>query len=603
LSDVKYLSVDDIVPKDFLKNPSSVIVEAGNGQGKTHAAAEYTVSMQKVRIFDRIYVLEYSQKSAENVVNKILKLGGWAVHHVGLEKFCPFYDKMKEYIGSGIPANMFCFECPLFKDKSRIAYLEVVQELQNSQGSVIRPKIVQRGLTKGSKFCTHPIIRSYILDPAHELDRRVSLKEIPIIVVPGQLFLNHGVIGRWSDFGRRQKKDRKTLLIIDEADALFYSALKTEVSILAITQDDYKILQQFSAKTRPLPALLDIYKNIVEILEKIHRNRNRFDKEDVSKIERLLISADPLIRSFMRRKKEIIKFVIQNKVKTSVFRAVLTIDELKHIESLKVVLKTLEEINTGFILYDYDYALRLFFDNSYPWRHFWKIVLSATFPSEKLIESEFVSAKTKRLLGRIERRSKTYENVYVGSIRIFDDVEGMLNRNKEIEYSLARIIRAVKHAVTRYKESFKEEPRGVSLWLGNSTQLKKFVNILEAHKIKLVKKRSYALFRIGNMPVFCSYCGSAIARGIDLNEYDISIVVGPLLRPPRPTGALDVLDFSRGVSEAVQSAMRIVRSPRPDRPKMIIVEKHMATSFYSAFYPNWFKELFLSSRIKIEENS
>jgi len=597
-----YLTVEDIVPPDFLNSPRSIVIEAGNGQGKTHAAAEYAVSMQKVRIFDRIYVLEYSQKSAENVVNKILKLGGWAVHHVGLEKFCPFYKQMKAYIEAGIPANLFCYTCPFFNNKSRIAYLEVTQNLQNPFGKVIKPEIVQRGLSKNSKYCTHPVVRAYILDPAHEIDRRVSIPETPIIVVAGQLFLNHGVIGRWWEFGKRQRKERKTLLIIDEADTLFYSALKTEVPALDITQDDYKILQQFSPKTRPLPALLDIYRNIVEILEKIHRNRNRFNNEDVAKIERLLISADPLIRSFSRRKKEIAKYVIQNKVKTNVFRVALTIDELKHIESLGVVLKTLEETNTDFVLYDYDYALHLFFDNSYPWRHFWKIVLSATFPSEKLIESEFVSAKTKRLLERIERRSKTYENVYTSTIRIFDDIEGVLNRNREIEYSLAKIIKAVKLAVSKYKEVFKVEPK-VCLWFGNSTQMNKFVSKLAENKIKIVKKRSYAFFRLGNIPIFCSYCGSSISRGIDLNDYDISIVVGPLLRSPRHSGVLDILDFSRGISEAVQSAMRIVRSPRPDRPKMIIVEKHMATSFYSAFYPNWFKELFLSSRIKIEENS
>ncbi len=596
----RYLTIEDIVPDDFLKKPRAVVVEAGNGQGKTHSTMDYAVRLQKLRIFDRIYVLEYSQKSAENACKKIVDFGGWCIHHIGLEKFCPFYNKLKEYIKQGIPATLFCYQCPYFKNKSRRAYLHVTQELQNYTPRAIKPQVFSYGLYRDDKICTHPILRAYILDPAHEIDRKIQLLETPIIVVPGQLFLNHGVIGRWFSFSRRQRRKRKTLLIIDEADALFYSALKTEIPIINNRKEDYDLLDMFRPKTRPLPKLLDVYNNILSIIEKIHRNRNRFEKEDVDYIKQELEKADTLIRSFNRRKKQIVKYVLDNRIKTNVFRVVMTLEELQHIENLDLVLKTLESHNNKYVLYDYDYAIKLFFDTSYPWRHFWKIVLSATFPTEKLVESSYVSTNSKKVLMRVERRSSRYENVYVSTARIFDDIEGVLNRNKEIEYSIPNIIKGIRESVEAYEKNFKTKPRGICLWFGNSTQLRKFVSSLSKLGVKIRRKRKYVLFYYKGIPIFCSYCGSAISRGIDMDKYDISIIVGPLLRPPRPSGVLDIIDFSRGIAEAVQSGMRIVRSPKPKQPKLIIVEKHMATSFYAFFYPEWFKELFRSSKISLD---
>jgi len=597
----KYLTIEEIIPKDFLRHPQSVLGEFGNGQGKTHAAVEYAVRLQRIGIFDRIYILQYSQRGCDNVVSKVLRFGGWCIRHIGLEKFCPFFNQMQSYIATGIPANYFCYECQYFKNRSRSAYLQVVNEFQHLSAKAIEPKIYSSGGLSQRRVCTHPILRAYILDPASDLDRKIGITTTPIIVMPGQLFLNHKIIGKWREFSRRQRKPRKTLLIIDEGDSLFYSSLRTEIPILSPTQDDYNILKMFSPKSRRLEHILDYYADIIKILEKIYRSGSRPEGGDVKALQSILQKCDVLIRSFNRRKKQIFQHVIINKVKSNVFRIVESLEEISHIESPEIVLRTLEEDNNTYIMYDYDYGIKLFFDAEYPWKWFWKVVLSATLPADKIIESNFISDHSKRLLMLVRRRTRTYENVFVGTVKIFEDVEGILNRNKEIEYSIPRILEAIKKSAEAYERAFGQQPSGICLWFGNSKQLKTFISKLEAMKVKIYKKKRYAIFYYRKIPIFCSYCGSPIARGVDLDKYDISIVVGPLLRPPRQSGLLDIIDFGRGVAEEIQSAMRIVRSPRPAKPKIILLEKHMTTSFYAYFYPSWFKQLFLSNKIKIEE--
>ena len=67
-----YFKLEDILPLDFMQRPQAVIVESGNGTGKTHSSCELAVYAQKLKLFDRIYILEYSKKGCESVDKKIL---------------------------------------------------------------------------------------------------------------------------------------------------------------------------------------------------------------------------------------------------------------------------------------------------------------------------------------------------------------------------------------------------------------------------------------------------------------------------------------------------------------------------------------------------
>ncbi len=596
-----YLHFEDYIPADFLSEPQSLIVEVGNGFGKTHSAIEYSVMIQKFGYFDRIYILEYSQKGCENVVNKIKDLGGFCFWHIGVEKFCPYFGKMKEFLEMGIPAGYFCYLCPLFRGKSRRIFLYLREKIENENVQVIKPEIVKETLLAKERFCTHLILRSFLLDPSFKLDKEIGLKWTPIFVVPGQLFLNHGCIGRWYKFSKRQKKERKTLFIIDESDSLFYHSLVTEIPILEPLDVDKEILEEFSPKRRDLSLIIDYYLQLIEKLKEIYVRRGLVSKEDINRIERIREEVQTYLRSFERRKKEIIKYVIENKVKTNVFRIVKVLDEITHIENIGYALQTLEKEDKEekFILQDFDYGIRLMLDNEYPWRFVWKINLSATFPTFKSVESRFLSLRSKQVLSKIKRSTKIYENVYCSSITIFDKDSGILNRNKEIRYNIPRILKGIKEVVSAYEEKFEKRPRGIILWFGNSKQMKTFIETLKRSRIPIKKEGSIFLLYYKKIPILINYCGSKISRGIDLDTYDISIIIGPLLRPPRRVGFLDVLDFARSIAEAIQSAMRIVRSPSPAVPKLVVIESSMTTYFYSHFYPEWFKKIFNTNYIEI----
>ena len=594
-----YLTILDIVTKDFLHKPQAVIVESGNGTGKTHSAVEYAVELQKLGVFDRIYIAQYSQKGAENVINKIRKFGGWAVWHVGFERHCPLHSQVQDLIKMGIPPSYICYQCKYFRGRSKAAFTMFEQQLQPKPGNIIRPVLKYLGLTSQTKTCTHPILRSYVLDPTLDLERRLRLRETPIIVVPVQIFLNHGILGKWYRFSRRQRRDRKTLLILDEADTVFFSSLKTEVPEINPVSDDYDLLRKYSPKSRNLGQLIDLYLSYYNIIKDIHARRGQVTNHDIVHIKEIIRKAEPLLRSFDRRRKLFVQEAIQKRIKTNVFRIVSTLEELTHIENLPLTLKTVEQTDSGYILYDYEYGIRLLFDPTWPWRFFWKINLSATFPTEKIVESQFVSSRAKRLILSAKKRTKGYQNVFTSSVTIFEKTAGVLNRNAEIPYSVPKILEAIKRSVKGYEERFRAKPGGVCIWFGNSKQMREFLKKLREHGIRFRRRKRLAEMYYRGIPILISYVGSTIARGLDLDEYDISIVVGPLLRPPRTMGFLDVIDFGRGVAEAIQAAMRVVRNPVPPKPKLVVLESHMTTAYYSHFYPEWFKQLFIDNYIEI----
>ena len=591
----RYVTVDEIIPKDFLKEPTVILAEYGNGMGKTHCLSDYAVKLQKTKVFDRIYILQYSQKGCENVVRKIERFGGWCVWHIGFEKFCPFFSNYKFLINLGVPLFYICSFCSNFKNKSRLAYVIFTEMLRNRTANVIKPSIVLRGLGKGREVCTHPIIRAFALDPTFDIEKRENINETPIVVLPSEIFLNHRIIGRWKSFSYRQRRERRVLLIVDEADTIFFSSLKVELEDVSPTQADYQLLQMFSPKTRSLHQLIDIYLDIYNIIKGIYSRALWTRPSEAKRIEPLLERAKPLLRSFERRRKDILAYVLKNKVKTVVFKIVNALEELTNVENLSTAVKTLEKTKTGFQLYDYDYGIRVLFDTSYPWRWFWKVNLSATFPTNKIIESRFISDRSKALLARVKRRTRTYENVYTTSISLFEKIGSYLNRNAQISRVYIRILKAVKDLVQLYKDRFGGEPKGVCLWFGNTTQLWNFVKQLRKAGIKIKCRKRYCIMGYKNIPIFISYAGSTIARGIDLDTYDISISIAPLLRPPRPDIGLDPIDFAKGINEAVQALMRVVRSPHPSRPKLVVVESTMTTSFYASFYPEWFRRLFVTN--------
>ena len=596
---MSYLKLEDIVPGDFLRKPRTLIVEAGNGFGKTHSMSLFVSLLQPTRMFERIYFLEYSQKACENVVNKIVRFGGKVVWHIGIDHYCNMgllLDSMREL---GIPSSYACYMCPFFKNKQKLAFTVFREMMENPNVKVVKPTLHQRGLDEESKVCTQPIIRSYVLSPSFSLDYYARIDYTPIIVTPSQLMLNHMVVGKWIKYSRRQRRERKSLMVIDEADTVFYSSLKINIPEIPVEERDIEILREFSSRRRDLSKLADYYHRLRRLLRQVVDNLSFPRPEHLTEFREIQGSTSKLISSFDYRRKEILHYILSRGEPTNVFRLANVFYEVNHILNPEYALSTVEEENGTFILEDYDFGVKSLLDNTFPWRSFWKVLLSATFPTEKVAESRLLSFRGKAVLLSGERKTKTYSNVYVSIAPVFPEGYELLNRNYEIEHSIPKLLNVIKRAIRRYRELFKRKPRGVCVWLGNKKQYRTVVEAFKRLGFTLKIYTRYSIVVFPGITIFISYVGSPVARGIDLDKYDISIAVSPLLRPPRNLVFLDVVDFARAVAETIQSVMRIVRSPSPPNPKLVVLEKSITKSFYSFFYPEWFKQLLSQSYVEL----
>jgi len=593
-----YLTIDDLVRPDFFKNPQSVIAEAGNGFGKTHTMCYFSSLLQSTNQFERIYILQYSQKGCKNVVNKLQSMGGFAVWHQGIDRVCINKKNLDRIRNLGLPPSYACYTCPYFHGKQKIAFSILKDVIENQKEDVVAPRVVSVGLTNLGKVCLQPLIRALVLTPSNEISDKIKFPRTPIFVVPSQLILNHTVIGKWVKYSKRQRKPRKNVMIIDEADSVFYASLRINVPYIKLSKHDKKILEQLSSNRKKLTKLEDYYYDVLDLLRKTINNMCFPTKDIVKKFNEIITKAEPLLRTIDYKRKSLIYLVIKSNTPTNIFKLYNTFMELTHIMNPEYALSTVEESNEGFIIEDYDFSVRALLDVNYPWRHFWKIVLTATFPTSKVTESRFLSFRSKTILSLANRVYKKYSNVYVSFYELYGN-EYMINRNKELPYVVPKLLKLLKQARVTYLTRFKLEPRGACVWFGNSKQLNTFIELMRKMGVKVKQFGKYALIPSQNFNIFLSYAGSSISRGIDLNQYDISVIVAPLLRPPRNLAVLDVIDFARGVAEAIQSAMRIVRSPKPKRPKLVIIEKSLTKAFYAFFYPEWFKALVADSYIEL----
>ena len=598
-AEVRYLSIEDIIKPDFFKHPQSVIGEAGNGFGKTHTMCKFSTILQATNRFDRIYILEYSQKGCTNVVNKLRKMGGFAVRHIGIDRACKNPKHLERVRQLGLPPSYACYTCPYFYGKQKIAFAILKDTIEQQKEQIIEPKLVTIGLDNIGKVCFQPLLRALVLNPSNEVSRKIRFPKTPIFVVPSQLILNHTVIGKWVKYTKRQRKPRKNVMIIDEADAVFYASLRVQIPHIELTTYDRKLLEMFSSSKSKLTKLEELYEEVGKLLYNIIRNMGFPTKDHLRKFNEIIEKADPLLRTIDYKRKSIIYTVTRKGQPTNIFKLYNTFMELTHIVTPEYALSTVEETNEGFIIEDYDFSVRALLDVNYPWKHFWKVVLTATFPTQKVTESRFLSFTSKTVLNMADRVYKKYANVYVSFYPLFDD-DVMVNRNRDLPYTVPKLFRLLKQSRLTYVRRFGMEPRGACVWFGNSKQLRKFVEMISKMGVKVESHAKYALIPSPRFEIFLSYAGSAISRGIDLNQYDISVIVAPLLRPPRNLAILDVIDFARGVAEAIQSAMRIVRSPKPKRPKLVIIEKTMTKAFYAFFYPEWFKALVAESFIELD---
>jgi len=599
LKKARYLSPDDILTIDFHKNPSTIIIEAGNGLGKTHSVCEYVSIIQNLNIFERIYITNFSQSACQNIVNKLLNFDCKVIWYIGIEKHCEnskILSKIRKTIG--LP-SFACYVCPFWRQKYKHAYSKFISKLQDNDVKLVKPEVYYIPF----RLCTQPIFRAYFVSINFEERNNILIDYTPIIVSPSQLLLTHSIITQFEKYSQRQRKERKILMVIDEADTIFYNSLIVNIPIIDFTKDDYKILQTFSPKSKKLDKLIKIYNDVVKFCDDIIKNRNVITQYHIDKFNSFKKDIENLLKSFNRKRKEILDYVIKNNIETNVFTMVNTLQTFIKISDPYFTLRSLESTNDGYILYDYNFTIRILFSNEYPFKWFWKIIISATFPTIEIVKSKFISHTTKKTITKAKKISRSYVNVYIAKYEIFRKEHGTLNRNKEIKFALKNLIDCIKIAVKSYHEYFGENVKGVCLWFGNKFQFEFFINTLKKLKVKVYKKHSYAYFHANideeDIIILASYVGSPFSRSVDLNQYNISIAVAPLLRPPRNNRYWDIVDFSKAITDTLQAVMRIVRSPNPSKPKLLIFDSTLLSAFYFSLMPSWFKELVEHSKLKL----
>ena len=586
-----YLTVDEVVKRGFHKEPCTIIVEAGNGCGKTRTMCDYVSLIQSMKIFERIYFLNFSQDACQNVVNKLLQNDCKVIWYIVIDKHCPvqgFLNKVTRYAGQHAHA---CSVCKYWAKYYRHAYMWLKSSLQNPLIKLIEPKFIYFP----RQFCTQPIIRAYVLDPNFEAKNSINLDYTPVCVIPSQLFLTHTCILKFLRYTKRQRKPRKYLLIIDEADTIFYKALQVELPELNFTATDYQILRQFSPKSRKLEKLIDLYKAALDLCRDILQNYNYVEPRHVNLFYEIKKKAETLLASFNKRRKQILQYIIDNQLKMNIFLAVSALEEFINITEPLYTFRTVERQNDRYIIVDYSFAVRILLDTAYPFKYFWKIVLSATFPTEEIAKSRFISDLARRAFRRIEKKYKSYINVYITDYTFFERKYGILMRNLQINEACRRLLKCLKEAIMAYHRIFNTAVSGIVIWFGNKFQYRYFINLLRRIGARVYEYSNNARFFINvdgeQVYVLVSYVGSSFARSVDLDNYNISIGLAPLLRPPRNNRYWDTIDYGRAIAEFLQALMRIVRSPRPNKPKLLIIDTNLLSSFYERYYPEWFREL------------
>lgn len=259
--------------------------------------------------------------------------------------------------------------------------------------------------------------------------------------------------------------------------------------------------------------------------------------------------------------------------------------------------RSIDKVGEDIIVQDIDFTYRILYDITFPFRYWWKLSTTATFPSREIFLYSRLIEQAREVINYVSTIDVYPENVYIFTFVLFPELlataEGLitpLSRNEEIEVKSEKIIELLFKSIELYRNVTGLEPRGILLFFGNKTQYYRFKNLV--HDYIDLDLDTIFRFNLKRKQVWVTYCASAFSRGIDFTNLDISIVISPLIRPPRAFGAVDSLDVGRAMSEAIQSLFRIVRSLRPDRPKFIGIEANLLYKrFYQFAMASWFRKL------------
>jgi len=585
----RYLKEEFVIPEGFFHKPSTIVVEAPNGFGKTTCALRLVDMLLIDPTIDYIYYMSFSHKTLERVVKELSKKYK-VIYHKGIQTTCFNKDFLKELEKLGIPSYLVCSFCPYYQGKSHIVFNYVKEQLHNNEVGVIEPKLVE--YINGEKICTYPFIKKLAFDPRTTRKPNLYYTKTLVITSPITTFITPVLIEFWENLRTGRLKPRKSIMIQDELDEIIFRPIHIRLEPLELTDYDKQYIEEMKKYKIRLDKLAKLYckirlfslKNLVWIAIG--------EKETIYKIKNLLNKYKDELLKAIKYEKELANIVLEKGEPTNLFRVLETLYLLYKDPYPEYTMKTFQKEDKTLIFEEYNLPLKLLFDTEFPFKYFWKIGLTATFP--KLISDflQLYSIDNAKTLLRVNRIQGLYNNVFVW---LFDfrteDLKG-ISHNYALMSSLTSFPEYIEFLIRNYELNFFRKPKGLGIWLQNKKQfrllsrfLSRFFDEMKEMEEKLPSSR---IFRNNDLLILVSYCGSPIARGVDLPWIDISW--SPFVNFPklRPLGNFVVLDYEKTIARTVQAVMRAVRSPSPSRPKVIVIPQDLYSLMERFYFPEWF---------------
>jgi hypothetical protein len=581
MSEQAWLTVEDVVQHIDLSKPNSVIIVAPNGAGKTTSTIKYISDRAKLPGFERVYILGTSHKVSEKHSKQIAKSGVKVIHYQSVERSCINKTLLNEVISLGLEPTFACLICPYnainkLKLSSVTDIAKTFKDIYEQPQKIISTKTINQRNLEEERICYYPIIKHIVLDPAYDSFFDTTL----VIATPYHLITSRQVLQYWHEYASKQKKKKKRYIqIFDEADALFYTGLTYQLNRYEPTEFDRRYASDFLR-------LFDIHKEIIEIFTYATFDTNRY-KQLLS----LLREAKELISGkfdFIEYQKKAYK----EKAKTNLIRLIgeqLQLFGLKRGISYRTAsiwhLSTTVTEN-GAVIEDRDFTYDIILNIYFPFKEWIKIALTGTLPKSDILQTSSLLSKGKRLLDYTKSLYVIPSNVEFFAFQLFDYGE-VIVRNIQLLGKLNALFETVRTLAQIYMEREKTVPRGILLVLQNKLQFNYLKKALSRYAIR--QTRGFVAILFSGIEIGFTYNASPVSRGVDYDQYDISIVVAPLLRPPRRVIRYDIMDYARAVAEAVQSAFRVVRRLKVERKKYVAFERFMLFDIYFELLPQWLK--------------
>ena len=592
-----WIDITCYIDESFIKVPKAITITAPNGVGKTTSITRFVAQLSNLDIFDRIYIVVPSHEISNKIVSNLVKFGATRIiQYLGIDKVCINRKLLREVVDLGLNPSFACKVCPYnifkinnvksFEERLRFT-VKYINSFFRSDNKVLNP-VKNRPFDWNIQnfICLQPLVKYITIFPQCD----IWLKNTIIIVCPYSIFASKPIIVHFRKFFKRQRAVRKYLAFFDECDSIVYSGFQYKLSKPDFTDFDYEILEHYSTERTRLTRYIDFYNKLYNILLDVAEDRVESDV-GARRIVNLIRDHSRIIKKIIDLIPEISNKAFEEKKRTFLVKSVSEVFSIEYFTECMSL--TVEREGEDILIQDIDFAYKVLYDVNFPFRYWWKISTTATFPQPEVFAESKITEKASELIEKVETIDIYPDNVAIFTFVLFPEMfneYSIESRNELIEEKVDKVIELLIKSIELYRKLTLRSPNGIILFTGNKKQFSAVVEVLK--DLAVSSKEGLLEINYNNIKIYLTYCASKYARGLDFDMLDISIVLAPLIRPPRRESFIDSLDVARATAEAIQSAFRIVRCLRPSRTKLLGFEANILfKKTYINALPTWFERL------------